>query len=394
MTVVGTQASETDSASLPLVITKMKTALALVMVCTGTLVFARPGLADQVTLTNGDRLTGRIVSSSARDIVIDTDLAGRIVLRRSAIKETTPAADGSVDAASTWSGTATVGLDLSRGNSDSRTITTIAKATRLTARDRLGLFGTSLFSGVGSGEAAVTTVRATRGGVRYDHDIHARLYGFGFADAENDPLKLLDMRVVAGGGAGAHVVRTANTQFNVFGGVSYARDAYTEVITIPQTPTTPAAGNSGGAPSNTPGNGGTPPGQGGTPPGQTKVQPTRTGTPPSVVRTSLSRRLGELIAGQDLTHQLSSTVGVSESLSFFPALSAFDDYRVSFDFTIWAQLNGWLQWNATVADRYLNIPPAGGAVQNDTFITTGMAIGFGRGDSGAYTGSDGRPPRR
>jgi hypothetical protein len=220
------------------------------------------------------------------------------------------------------------------------------------------------------------------------------LYGFAFADAENDPLQLLDVRTVAGGGAGAHVVKTADTQFNVFAGGSYARDAYTEVIAVPETPTTPGADTSGGAPSSTPGNGGTPPGRGGTPPGQTKVQPTRTGTPPSVVRTSLSRKVGELIAGQDLTHQMSSTVGVSESLSFFPALSEFEDYRVSFDFTIWAQLNGWLQWNATVADRYLNIPPAGGAVQNDTFITTGMAISFGRGDAGAYTGSDGRRPRR
>jgi hypothetical protein len=254
------------------------------------------------------------------------------------------------------------------------------------------LFGTSLFSAIGSGADAVTTVRATHAGLRYDHDVLDRLYGFAFGDAENDPLQLLGFRTVLGGGAGAHLLKTGFTQFNVFGGVSYARDSYTAVTATTPTPTTITTSTSG--PPVTPGKGGTPPGQGGTPPGQTRVQITRGGTPPSIVRTSLSRHVGEFLIGHDLSHQLSGNVGLTEALTVFPAMGALHDYRVSFDFSLWAQLNGWLQWNATVADRYLNIPPAGGAVQNDTYVSTGLGISFGHGDKGAYTGADGRraPP--
>jgi hypothetical protein len=108
------------------------------------------------------------------------------------------------------------------------------------------------------------------------------------------------------------------------------------------------------------------------------------------VRTSLSRNVGEFLIGQDLSHQLSDRVSLSEDLSLFPAIGDLQDYRVSFDFSLWAQLNQWLQWHVTVADRYLRIPPSGGAVQNDTFVSTGLGITFGHGDSGAYTGADGR----
>jgi hypothetical protein len=200
----------------------------------------------------------------------------------------------------------------------------------------------------------------------------------GFFDAENDLLQLLDLRTVAGAGAGAHLFKSDMTQVNLFGGVSYARDNYTEVTTTDtSTTTTTTTGTTpGGPPTTTPGKGGTPPGQGGTPPGQTRVS--RGGTPPDVVRTSLNRNVGEFLIGQDLTRQLSGNVGVSEALTVFPAVSDLADYRVSFDFTVWAQLNGWLQWNASVADRYLHIPPAGGAVQNDTFVWTGLGITFGR----------------
>jgi hypothetical protein len=252
------------------------------------------------------------------------------------------------------------------------------------------MFGAHLSDSVGSGADAVTTARATRGGMRYDHDLQKTLYGFGFFDAENDLLQLLDLRTVGGGGAGAHLLKNDATQLNLFAGASYAHDAYSagDTTTSSTTTTTTTTTTTGGPPAATPGKGGTPPGQGGTPPGQTRV--TRGGTPPTVVRSSLSRNVGELLVGQDLTHQLSGSMGISEAMTVFPALGNVADYRVSFDFSLWAQLNGWLQWNASVADRYLHIPPAGGAVQNDTFVWTGLGITFGRGESGAYTGADGR----
>jgi hypothetical protein len=123
-------------------------------------------------------------------------------------------------------------------------------------------------------------------------------------------------------------------------------------------------------------------------------QSDRDGTPPSLVRTSLHRRVGEWFAGQDLWQQVTSGVDVNERLDFFAAAGDAADYRVSFDLGVGVQLNGWLQWNVDVTDRYLHIPPAGGAVQNDLFVSTGMGISFGRGAEGAYTGANARPPAR
>jgi hypothetical protein len=358
------------------------------LVCAAILGAASDALADHVALKNGDSLTGRITNTTPTELTIATDLAGRVTIKRSDVSQITTTAPGTQPAdGSGWNGTLAAGVDISRGNSETRTISTSGNVTRIGSRDRLGFFGTSLYSAIGTGAEAVTTVRATRGGLRYDHDLLDRLYGFEFGDAENDPLQLLNLRTVVGGGAGVHLLKTGATQFNAFGGVSYARDSYTEVTTTTTTTTT------SGTPVTTPGQGGTPPGKGGTPPGQARIQNTRRGSPPSIVRTALSRNVGEWLIGHDLTHQLSDSIGLNESLTVFPAVGDLHDYRVSFDFSVWAQLNGWLQWNANVADRYLNIPPSGGAVQNDTYISTGLGITFGHG-GGGYGGADGRRPRR
>jgi putative salt-induced outer membrane protein len=379
--------------------------------------------ADHVVLTNGDSLTGTLTAASRTDITIDSELAGPVKLKWSAISRLTSTvpiratpetgqkiegvptvADGrlsiqlgggetaAVDFSAvrdievangpapgaSWHGALNAGVDVSRGNSETSTISTNATITRLGPKDRLGFFGTFLFSGIGSGTDAVTTARTTRGGLRYDHDLAGPLYGFGFGDAENDPLQLLDLRTVVGGGPGVHVVKTDATQLNFFAGVSYAKDSYTATATTPP-PTTTTTGPPV-----------TPPGQGGTPPGQSGIHPTRGGTPPSVVRTSLSREVGEFLFGEDLTHQLSDNVNFTEGLTVFPAVADPQDYRVSFDLSLSAQVNGWLHWNLSVADRFLNIPPAGGAVQNDASVSMGLGITFGNGGNGGYTGTEGR----
>jgi hypothetical protein len=350
-------------------------------------------------MKNGDSLTGHITSTSAIALTIETELAGRVTIQWNAVSSVTPssalpagvklgAGSPATPTTPAWHGTLNSGIDLSHGNSETRGISTSGTATHIAPHNRLGLFGSHYSSSVGSGADAVTTARATRSGVRYDHDLHGPLYGFGFLDGENDVLQLLDLRTVGGGGAGAHLLNNAATQVNVFGGVSYAHDSYAEVTTTTTTTTTSTA--TPDVPVTTPGKGGTPPGQGGTPPGQARVQVTRGGRPPSVVRTSLSRNVGEYVVGEDLTHQLSGNIGLSEAFTIFPAAGDVGDFRMSFDFSVWAQLNGWLQWHASIADRYLQIPPAGGAVRNDTFVSTGLGITFGRGDNGAYTGADGR----
>jgi putative salt-induced outer membrane protein len=348
------------------------------------LVFRTDAWADHLVLKNGDMLTGKVTSQSASDVTIETELAGRLTLKRTDIASLTTSQaspDAAPQAPARWQAAINAGWDLSRGNAETATISTYGTATRLGRSDRFGLFGSYLFSNIGSGSAAVTTAKAVRGGSRYDHDLTRATFAFGFGEAEHDPPQLLELRTVFGGGAGAHLRKTATSQFNVFAGVSYARDRYTEIVTT-ETPTTPTTPTTPGAPS-------TPPGQGGTPPGQAR----RGGTPPDVVRTETSRQLGEFLVGEDWNQQLSDGVYASQSFRYFPAFGNAQDYRLSFDLSLSAQLNGWLQWNVTVSDRYLNIPPAGGAVQNDLFVSTGLGVTFG-GGGGAYKGADGPPRRR
>ena len=220
--------------------------------CIGVLVvgWMLPGKAraDYLVLANGDSLTGRVVSESPTTYTVATQLLGQVVVKRSDIASLTrdaapvegPSRPSSRPPA--WSGNVNSGLDVSHGNSPSSTIAANTAVTRIGTRDKLGVFGTSLFSTAGAGDEAVTTARTVRGGVRYDHDLGARLFGFGFGDVEHDRLQLLDLRTVMGGGAGVHAFRTPTAQINLTAGATMARDKYiAEVPVDPSlTPTSPA----------------------------------------------------------------------------------------------------------------------------------------------------------
>lgn len=177
--------------------------------------------------------------------------------------------------------------------------------------------------------------------------------------------------------------RHAHTELNVTGGASLARDACASAVTEPAPVS--SAPSTGVPPANAAGK------WLATAPGQNRG---RKGTPPTVVRTSLNRRVGEWFAGQDLWQQVTDSVDVNQRVAFYAATGDPADYRISFDLGLGVQLNRWLQWNLSVTDRYLHIPPAGGAVQNDLYIAAGMGVSFGHGAEGAYTGADGRPADR
>lgn len=49
--------------------------------------FARFSWADQVTLKNGDRLTGSIVKSDGKTVVVKTDYAGEVTVKFDAVQD-------------------------------------------------------------------------------------------------------------------------------------------------------------------------------------------------------------------------------------------------------------------------------------------------------------------
>src|SRR5260370_1144319 len=147
--------------------------------------------ADQVTLKNGDRLSGTLVKSDedAKTVLIKTDLAGDVTIK--------------------W---------------DAVTAIMSSQPLRIILSDGRAI--------VGSG----TTTDAIHGGVRDDFSLTAKLYAFGFTDFDEDALQHLDLRNVLGGGLGSHIVNTKQTQFDVFGGASFNQEYFASYTTANPAP--------------------------------------------------------------------------------------------------------------------------------------------------------------
>ncbi len=181
--------------------------VALWFVC--LLSLSQLGTADQITLKNGDRISGVIRRSDAGTLDIKTDYAGSVSVKWDAVQAissdqplyvtskdgqllvgTVTSADSkflvatrdsgtvtvSKDAVQTlrsesaqheaqhagdWSGNVDTGLSLSRGNSDTTTFALGAAAARSTTRDKTSVFVTSLFAKSGTGAPSTAAYAMT-----------------------------------------------------------------------------------------------------------------------------------------------------------------------------------------------------------------------------------------
>jgi putative salt-induced outer membrane protein YdiY len=321
--------------------------------------------ADQIALKNGDRLTGSILKSDADKLTLKTDYAGEIAIKWSAIDQVSSnqplfvtSKDGQVllgtvessadkfhvhtkesgdvalarDVVRTmrspeeqklsqaWSGFVDTGLSLSRGNSDTSTFSLGASADRTTERDKVTVYAASLLAKNRTAGVSLTTAKAARGGIRYDFNLSKRVFAFGFTDLEYDRFQLLDLRNVLGGGLGYHAIKTDATTLDLFGGGSFNQEFFS---------------------------------------------------------TGLTRRVAEVLVGDDLSYKFSGNVALAEKLVLYPNLSDLGQFRGQFDTALLTKLNKWLGWQITLSDRYLS-NPLPGIKKNDLLLTTGLRLTFGR----------------
>jgi hypothetical protein len=349
--------------------------------------------ADQVILKNGDRLSGNIVAGDGKTLLLKSEFAGDVTIQWDAItdiessgninitlkdgtrlsgKVTTrdgkfvvagaPAATTPVVAAKEaivavrndseqhsfdvqtermahprfsyfWSGTMDTGLALTRGNSETANFTLAAKAVRETPRDKLTVYGGYIFANNSSVPPTVTTANALDAGLRGDLNIHSgRFFVFALGDFQTNQLQHLDLRSVFGGGLGYHLVKTANTTFDIFGGITYDRDSFGAYNLANPTP----------------------------PPVLLLI--------PSSVQNS-----AEAVVGEEFDTKLSQRTSVTERFSFYPNLSHTGDYRFQLDSTVSTQMKKWLSWQATFSDRYISYPPVG-LKANDLLLSTGLRV--------------------
>lgn len=350
--------------------------------------------ADQVTLKNGDRLTGSIVSGDGKTLLMKTEFAGDVTIQWAAIigiessqnlnltlkdgtkisgKITTtegkfvasgapstavPAAKEAIiavrndaeqkafDAAAEkmahpkftyfWSGLFDTGLALTRGNSETASYTLNAQAVRETPRDKLTLFSNYVFASDDTTPPSRTTANELRTGVRGDLNVSPRLFVFAIANFETNALQHLDLRQVYGGGFGFHVLKTARNVFDVFGGFTYDKDAFG---------------------------------------GYSYINP----TPPPPLNTVAAYDLnsGEGVIGEEFDSHLSKRSTFTERFSFFPNITNTGDYRSQFDSNLATQLKNWLSWQFTLSDTYISYPPPG-LKGNDLVLSTGLRVTWGK----------------
>ncbi len=353
--------------------------------------------ADQVTLKNGDRLSGKIVNGDGKTLLIKSDFAGDVTIQWDAITgiestdninitlkdgtrlsgkiatvdgkfvvagapaAATPAAatkdaivavrndaeQHSFDEAAEhmahpkftyfWRGMFDTGLALTRGNSETANFTVAAKAVRETPRDKITVYGDYIFANNNSVPPTVTTANALDAGLRGDLNLNPRVFVFALTYFQTNELQHLDLRSVFGGGFGYHVIKTANTTFDVFGGVTYDRDSFGSYLVT--NPAPPPVFN----------------------------------TIPSSVQNS-----AEALIGEEFDAKLNKRSSLTERFSFYPNLSHTGDYRFQFDSNIATAVNSWLSWQLTLSDSYISYPPVT-LKSNDLLLSTGLRVTWGKG---------------
>jgi putative salt-induced outer membrane protein YdiY len=330
--------------------------------------------ADQVTLKNGDRVTGKIEKKDGAALTFKSDVFGEVtipwqnvaqvvsdepltvvlpdgksVLGKVATTEnklevTTQTTKESVAIAEVgairnadeqkaherlehpgllnlWTGYADLGVSFARGNADTTNITTAMNATRETRTDKTSLYFNQIYAtGKAADGSSAKTAQAVRGGWAYNRNLSKRLFLNLFNDYEYDLFQSLDLRFVFGGGLGYSFIKNDQTQLDLLGGADYNHEKFS---------------------------------------------------------TPLTRNSAELYWGDNLLHKFSKTTALTQSFRMFNNMSELGEYRLNFDLGAVTTLKKWLSWQLTVSDRYLS-NPIFGHKQNDVLFTTGIRVTFAR----------------
>jgi len=341
--------------------------------------------ADQVTLKNGDRLTGTIVSADGKTLALKSEFAGDVNINWDAVTgiassqnlnfmlkdgkrvsgkvttesgkfvvaSATPVEKADITAVRNdadqkafdaeaekmarpkityfWGGLLDTGLALTSGNSSTTSYTLASKAVRQTPRDKLTFYAGYVFANDKTTTPSRTTANDLRSGVRGDLNLSPKVFVFAFADFESNELQHLNLRQVYGGGFGYHVIKNANTTFDVFGGASYDKD------------------NFGGYAL----------------------------TNPVQVFAGHTTNSAEIVIGEELNSKISSRTTIGERFVFFPNMSDVGEYRYQLNANATTVIKKWLSWQVTFADTYLSNPPVG-LKSTDLVLSTGLRVNWGK----------------
>lgn len=363
-----------------------------------------PMFADQVVLKNGDKLTGTIAKADGKTLVLKTDYAGDLTIKfdniqsfsttgdlnvtaggKTAVGPVTTTGDqivvagkaGSVQApiasvtilrspaeeaayqkslhpgfGEGWAGGGSLGFALTAGNSETKNLNIGLNATRTGFHDKLTLYETSIYGTTTNNatpKVTTTTANSNAGGIRYDRDIVPRVFAFVSGDFFNNSLQDLDLRYILGGGIGFHAIKKPNTTLDVFGGINYTHESFSDLILS----------------------------QG-----------------PPVVTYNHSDSSAALTVGDSFTHKIGKNSMFTQGFLLFPSFSQVnvnpagnvnfpspDNVRIlrgTFNLGLNTKLYKWLGWQVTFNDVFDNHPLASTPKleRNDITLATGLSFSF------------------
>jgi putative salt-induced outer membrane protein YdiY len=376
--------------------------------------FAIPMLADQIELKNGDRLTGTIVRSDGKVLVLKTEYAGDITIKFETIRALSSTGEMNITVGGTttegvlsssgdnvvvaskatgniegpessitmlrnpdeeaaykkglnpnwsngWSGGLNVGFNVTAGNSETRNLNIAFNAARTGAFDKITLYENTVRDVTGKINRepispAQDTANQNAGGMRYDFNFGPRVFAFASADFFANQLQDLDLRSILGGGIGFHAIKTKRTTLDLLAGLSYTHESYSGVSN-PNPPATCIVG-----------------------------------TEPSCFY-SPSDSAASLNLGEAWTQKLAKNTVLTQSFLIYPALSAttialpldrsksVHEYRFAFNLGTVTKINKWLGWENTFTDNFTSNPPSVAVgvpriERNDLQLATGLNIAF------------------
>jgi putative salt-induced outer membrane protein YdiY len=345
--------------------------------------------ADQVTLKNGDHLTGTVVKSDGKTLVLRTEFAGDVTVDFKAITQITTdkelhvttsdkktvvgpvtSSDGKIEVATKtggtvevptgnvalirndaeqaayykslhpgllhgWNGGANVGFSLARGNSQTTNLALAINAIHATLNDKVTIYTTAIET-KNELSTPTTVANLVTGGIRYDRNINPRMFGFVGADFMSNALQDLDLRGLYGGGLGYHAIKSDNTTLDLLAGLNYTHETYSNGAV--NTPVT---------------------------------------VPPTYVSYGVTNKFAALTLGEELMHKAGKTTVITEKLYLYPDLSSgySGQYRGEFDLGTVTKISKWLGWQNQFSDLYVSNPPIA-TKDNDVIFTTGLNFSF------------------
>jgi putative salt-induced outer membrane protein YdiY len=345
----------------------------LVICCVGS------SYAEQVTLKNGDRFTGSIVTMSDKKLVLKTEHAGTITIdfaevaqfssdqplvvtrtdkqvvsgpvksEDSQVTVTTPSGTQQIPMADIvvmrspadqaayekslhpgmlegWDGGGNFGLALARGNSDTTNLALGFNAERPTTADKWTIQAASLYSTSVTNGISSTSANALGGFIRYDRNLTKKLFAFGLFAGSYDHAQDLNVRISPSGGLGYHLIASPVTTLDLLGGFGYTYENY-------------STGYNGS-------------------------------------KAGVTNNLINATIGDEFSHKFTASTSVVQDFYFFPYLNGGGGYRGVFDFGVASKFYRAVTWNLNFGDRY-NSKPVAGKKDNDVLLTTGLGLTFG-----------------